>query len=215
MKTNGSTLRRQWKRKLSGRDGLGGHPCSRPCISCSHTSCTPGPFSAHQIRQPALHVNRVIPAGWKSSWNISCVGECTSPRWATASEWGVTAASLMASLTPVFAVSRPSATVFVLTLLCALFTLLYFTAFFSIHHVEKTCRRNRSEPGTGYPNPLMGSTGYAALMEHWFKASSICQFIKLQGRKHTPNLILFCGCTHFEFDYYFQQYYNWKWNVLW
>lgn len=70
-------------------------------------------------------------------------------------------------LTSVLAVSRSSATMFVLTLLCALFTLFHFTDFLPIPHVEKTCRQNRSEPGTAvYLNPLMGSMGYVGLLEH-------------------------------------------------
>lgn len=165
MKTNGSMIRRRGGEGCQG-DELRGHPCSRPCLICSHTPRTRVLLSARRIRQAALHVNQVLPAGWKSSWNIQRAGKCRNLRWVTASGLGVAAASPMAPLTPVFAVSRSSPPGFVLTLPCALFALLYFTVFLPIRHVEKSCRRNRSEPGTGYLNPLMGSMGYAALLEH-------------------------------------------------
>lgn len=75
--------------------------------------------------------------------------------------------SLLAMLTPAFAVSLYSATALVLTLLFALFSLLYFTFFSPICHMERTCRQNKTERGTVvYLNPLIGSMGFAVLLEH-------------------------------------------------
>lgn len=75
--------------------------------------------------------------------------------------------SLRAVLTLALAVNLFSATLFVLTLLFALFSLFHFTVFPPICHVERTCRQNRTQCGTVvYLNPLMGSMGFVELLEH-------------------------------------------------
>lgn len=44
---------------------------------------------------------------------------------------------------------------------------LVFYSFLPICHVERTCRQNRTQCGTVvYLNPLMGSMGFAVLLEH-------------------------------------------------
>lgn len=69
------------------------------------------------------------------------------------------------------------------------FFLFYFTVFPAICHVERTGRQSKTECGTVvYLNPLMGSMGFAVLLEHWFKASSICQFNMLEAREHRNTL---------------------------
>lgn len=58
-----------------------------------------------------------------------------------------------------------------------------------ICHLEKICRQNSSDcTAAVYLNPLMGSMGFVALLEHWFKASSICQFNKPEARRHRNTL---------------------------
>ncbi len=75
--------------------------------------------------------------------------------------------SSLAALTPTFAGNLFSVTALVLTLSFALFSLLYFTVFPPICHVEGTRRQNRTQCGTVvYLNPLMGSMGFAVLLEH-------------------------------------------------
>lgn len=74
---------------------------------------------------------------------------------------------LLAVLTSALVVNLSPATLFVLTISFALFALFYFTVFPTICHVERTCRQNRTQCGTVvYLNPLMGSMGFAVLLEH-------------------------------------------------
>lgn len=53
-------------------------------------------------------------------------------------------------------------------------------------------------------NPLMGSMGFAVLLEHWFKASSICQFNRPEAREPTTHKHTAVSSPHwcllFRFD---------------
>lgn len=110
------------------------------------------PFSAHRIRQAALHVNRVLPGWLEGLLEYLLAGfqrRMRSP--SRVPDGAVNPPSLCCQPILCSGLFSPSCV--------ALFTLLYFTAFLPIRHVEKTCRQNRSEPGTGYLNPVMGSMG--------------------------------------------------------
>lgn len=112
--------------------------------SIPHISSYSVPFSVYSLRQTTLHVKHVIH-GWMDV--LLCFGrnhiKCwliwyKTPCWYTAqleksipwaSKWRATGVSLLAVLTLAFAVNLYSATALVLSLLCALFALLYFTVF--------------------------------------------------------------------------------------
>lgn len=107
----------------------------------------------------------------------------------------------MAALTPAFLChtfcSHP--------LVCP-FLFVLFHSFPPICHVESTCRQSRTQCGTVvYLNSLMGFMGFAVVLEHWFKASSICQFNKPEAREHintlpvTPSQVYLW--SHFDFEW--------------
>lgn len=61
--------------------------------------------------------------------------------------------------------------------------------------VKRTCRQKRAHRGTAvYLNPLMGSMGSEVLLEHWFKASLICQCNKPPPREQSDTDSL--GAAH-------------------
>lgn len=176
---------------------------SSPSILLAHhlfpTSFTPCCFSVYWLRQSTLHVAMLFilticsPVLEKESYKVLVYKTdpffIYSKKDYCVSEWRAASVSVLVMLTLALAVNLSSATLFVLTLSFALFSLFHFTVFPPICHVERTCRQNRTECGTVvYLNPLMGSMGFVELLEHWFKASSICQFNKPEAREHANTL---------------------------
>lgn len=205
-----------YQRKTSSPGILSLHPLFLICSPYIPSYSVP--FSLYWLRQTTLHVEHVTH-GWldappvlgKEPY-IVCVcwldtrplvniqEEKSVPR---VSERRTTGVSLVAALTPTLTVNLSSGTAFALTLSFALFPLFYFTVFPPICHVERTSRQNRTQCGTAvYLNPLMGSMGFAVLLEHWFKASSICQFNKPEAREHRNTVPISSSlgylCSHFE-----------------
>lgn len=169
-------------------------PFSSTLLHPSHPFPTAIPFSVSWLRQTTLHVEHVIHGCLDA---LLCLGR--TPIKELYKENKALPDSLKEEDLQVrpywqrwpqaFAVNLSSATAFVLTLFFALFSLVYFTVFHSVCHVERTCRQNRTQCGTVvYLNPLMGSMGFVVLLEHWFKASSICQSNKPEARERTYTL---------------------------
>lgn len=75
------------------------------------------------------------------------------------------------------------------TFLLALFIFFYITVSLAIYHVERTYRQSRSRRGTlARLNSLMGFMGFAVVLEHWFKASSIVQLNEPEEKEHVNTL---------------------------
>lgn len=81
-----------------------------------------------------------------------------------------------------------SATTFVHTLLLALFHWFYFKNF--SHYLSCGKSLQAEQDSVVCLNSLMGFMGFAVVLEHWFKASSICQFNKPEEREHINTLSL-------------------------